>query len=312
MTPRLLIAAEVDSVIQHSARVRGFRFTPCHRDTFPSFVPGDHVQLQHQSGVRREYSLIGHPNDPHHYEVAIQREQEGRGGSMAFHDLNPGDTVFVSYPQPGFRIDREASEHVFVAGGIGVTAILGLLTDLPSGSRGVVHYAVRHRDDAILLEHLARFDVELHVHCSSLGERLDIAAMVATAKDATFYACGPERLLTSVDRAAAGRPQGTVRSERFVAAPAVDEHRGDAFTANLLGSKRSIDVGERESLLHALQRADIPVDFSCESGICGSCVIEAANGEVEHRDLCLTEDDRRSGFLATCVSRGIGGIDLLI
>jgi len=314
MRPRLLIAAQVDAVIPHSARVRGLRLRPRHREAFPGFVPGDHVQLQHETGVRRDYSLISAPDDTSRYEIAVQREPDGRGGSVLFHDgLSPGDTVFVSYPQPGFRIDPTASDHLFVAGGIGVTAILGLLPALPGGSRGVLHYAVRRPEDAILTESLARYGVDVSIHSSSMGTRLDLELVVARAPaDAIIYACGPPGLLDSLEEVTVGRPNGTVRVERFAAAPPPDELLGDAFAANLLGAKRTIEVGERESLLRALRRSGIPLDYSCESGVCGSCVLEVTRGDVDHRDLCLTDDDRRTGFMAACVSRGRGAIDLLI
>nr|WP_269813961.1 2Fe-2S iron-sulfur cluster-binding protein [Jiangella endophytica] len=55
-----------------------------------------------------------------------------------------------------------------------------------------------------------------------------------------------------------------------------------------------------------------PVDYSCEGGVCGSCVIEAAQGEIDHRDRCLSDDERARGLLATWVSRGRGDIALLL
>lgn len=308
------MAAEVETVTQHSDRVRSISLRPRHRRGFPPFVPGDHVQLQHETGLRRDYSLISAPDDASHYEIAIQREPSGRGGSVLFHDeLRRGDTVYVSYPRPGIRIDPDAASHVFVAGGIGATAVLGLLPALPSAHRSVMHYAVRRPEDAVFLESFARHGVEVHVHVSAQGSRLDVDRVIKEAPtDATVYACGPERLLDAVERAGAGRREGSVRVERFVTAPSPDERQGDAFTAKLLGAGKTVDVGEGESLLRALRRSGVVVDFSCESGTCGSCVIEFARGDVQHRDVCLSEAERRSGFLATCVSRGAGEIELLI
>lgn len=314
MTVRLLIAARVESARTLSRRVRGFRLRPLHRDVFPAFRAGDHVQLQHASGIRRDYSLIGSPGDPSAYEVAIQRDPDGRGGSVLFHDeLRAGDPVFVSYPQAGIRIDEHAEEHIFIAGGIGVTAIVGLLHELPAGRRGIVHYAARSPEDAVLVDRLehGRLPVELHV--SSRGRRLDVSGVLGRASPtATVYSCGPLGLMAEIDAHTRGWDPGRMRSERF-AAPAVrNERLGDEFTAHLIAAGKSVRVGEEESLLRALHRIDVPLEYSCESGVCGTCVLEVVAGEVEHRDLCLDERQRAAGLVATCVSRGRGDIRILI
>jgi ferredoxin-NADP reductase len=119
---------------------------------FPPATPGDDVQLQNVSGSRRDYSLLGPSKDLFAYRIAIQREHGGRGGSLQFHrDLAVGDLVFVSYPQPGMRIDPTATRHVFIAGGIGVTAILGLLDGMDPCSDREVHYCVANRSQAAYL-----------------------------------------------------------------------------------------------------------------------------------------------------------------
>ncbi|WP_223838915.1 2Fe-2S iron-sulfur cluster-binding protein [Saccharopolyspora pogona] len=87
------------------------------------------------------------------------------------------------------------------------------------------------------------------------------------------------------------------------------EQLGDAFDAWLVLSKRAIHVAEDESLLQAMLRENVPVDYSCEGGACGSCVLEVVDGEIEHWDLCLSADERR-GVMTSCVSRGRGAISL--
>src|SRR5699024_5807513 len=47
---------------------------------------------------------------------------------------------------------------------------------------------------------------------------------------------------------------------------------GEPFTAKCLKSGITVEVGEGQSLLEALLDADIPMDYSCEGGVCGTCV----------------------------------------
>ncbi|MFK4806140.1 PDR/VanB family oxidoreductase [Microbacterium sp. ZW CA_36] len=309
MTTRLLMAAQVTAVRDLSRRVRAIRVAPIHRRAFPLAAGGDHVHVQHPTGVRRDYSLVSSRGGD--YEIAVQRQDAGRGGSALFHASQPGDPVFISYPQPGMSLDATASRHVFVAGGIGVTAIIGLLHDVSPALDGEVHYAVNRRADAVLLDRLEASGLEVHLHVSAEGTRLDVSSLVAgLTPDTALYHCGPPSLMAALD--AAGHPPQRTRSEAFAVTARPGERLGEPFTARLLGTGRSVSVAADETLLTALLRDGIPVDYSCEGGVCGSCVIEAPSGDLDHRDRCLSDADRGQRLLATCVSRGRDDIALLI
>jgi ferredoxin len=114
--------------------------------------------------------------------------------------------------------------------------------------------------------------------------------------------------MDAITEATADRDPEHVRSEAFSGIAAADGERlGDAFDAQLLLSKRILRVGETESLLKALLQDGIHIDYSCEGGACGTCVVEVVDGRVEHHDLCLTDDERARSMTA-CVSRGLGPI----
>ncbi|WP_345082524.1 2Fe-2S iron-sulfur cluster binding domain-containing protein [Brachybacterium paraconglomeratum] len=82
---------------------------------------------------------------------------------------------------------------------------------------------------------------------------------------------------------------------------------GEPFTAKCLKSGITLEVGEDQSLLQVLLDADIPMDYSCEGGVCGTCVVPLVSGEVEHLDEYLM-DDEHADQMITCVSRGEGEI----
>jgi len=54
-------------------------------EALPDFIPGAHVHVHHPSGMQRQYSLIGSPSDRSRYRIVIRRQDDGRGGSLAFH-----------------------------------------------------------------------------------------------------------------------------------------------------------------------------------------------------------------------------------
>ena len=84
---------------------------------------------------------------------------------------------------------------------------------------------------------------------------------------------------------------------------------GEPFTAKCLKSGITVEVAEGQSLLQALLDAGISMDYSCEGGVCGSCVVPLVSGEVEHMDEFLMEDEHDTQ-MTTCVSRGVGEIEI--
>ncbi|TMR94148.1 PDR/VanB family oxidoreductase [Nonomuraea basaltis] len=313
MSVRLLMAARLQADAWPAPGVRELTLVPLHREAFPPFVAGDHVQIQHRNGTRRDYSLIGPVSDSSAYRIAIRRDGDGRGGSVLFHDdLAIGDMLFVSYPQPGMRIDPAASHHVFVAGGIGITAILGLLGGLPPGASSEIRYCVRRREHAAYLDVLQGTGADVVVHESSTGDRLDPHKLAAELTgDTTLYYCGPEGLMAEMAQATTHLEPERVRCESFTArASAAGDELGNAFDTWLVLSRRAIHVGADESLVQAMVREGLPVDYSCEGGACGTCVLDVVDGDIQHRDLCLT-DDERARSMAACVSRGKGAISVL-
>jgi ferredoxin len=84
---------------------------------------------------------------------------------------------------------------------------------------------------------------------------------------------------------------------------------GQPFTAKCVRSGTTVEVDGEHTLLQALLDAGIDVDYSCEGGVCGTCVVPLLAGEVEHNDEFLM-DDEREDQMTTCVSRGIGEIEI--
>lgn len=308
MTKKLLIASRVERIETLSTRVKRFTVRPVHRAEYPETTPGSHVLVRHASGVLRSYSLCGPGDDLLTYQFAVQREDEGRGGSLAFHnDTREGDPVHVSYPSASLPLAEDARKHVFLGGGIGITPFVPLaLAAHRRGEPAALHYSVRTQEDAAFARTLEAIPgLDLHIHASAEGDRADIDRIVGSlAEDAHLYVCGPPRLLDAVDAAGQAHDKGDrIHLESFSGLDASEAHSGDPFRVYLSLSKRQIEVSATQSLLQALHAEGIDVDSSCEGGVCGACRVTLLGGEAIHRDICLSSREREQNII-TCVSRG--------
>ena len=270
--------------------------------------PGAHIDLVLGEGLVRQYSLCGDPADLLRYRVAVLREPDGRGGSAWVHSrMRPGDLVEVRGLRNHFAL-ADAERYLFVAGGIGITALLPMIEEVAGRGRGYeVVYCGRSRTALAFLDRLAVHGDRVRVAASDEGGRLDLADAVGPYRPGTaVYCCGPERMIAAVEAACAGWPADTLRTERF-AAPAPTAPEPDAesgFEVFLARTGRSVQVDPGTSILDAVLAAGVDVLTDCREGICASCETPVLEGTVDHRDFVLTERERATNsVLMLCVSR---------
>lgn len=75
-----------------------------------------------------------------------------------------------------------------------------------------------------------------------------------------------------------------------------------SFEIYLVWSERILKVRPEQSALQVLLEAGVPVEPGCETGGCGGCITEFVEGDVVHKDACLSAADRERSF-CPCVSR---------
>src|SRR5882672_4430904 len=188
----------------------------------PTWTPGSHIDLRVQVGVRQEtrsYSLVGLP-DGRALHIAIKRLEDGRGGSKYMHALTPGARVAVAAPENHFALDLDCAETLLVAGGIGVTPLLGMAQRLAArGAQVTMCFAARTDDELAFASELrAALGDRLRTFVSARGERIDFAAEFARlCAGAQVYLCGPVPMLEAARAAwtAGQRPAADLRYETF-------------------------------------------------------------------------------------------------
>ncbi|MFD0119210.1 PDR/VanB family oxidoreductase [Streptomyces sp. NPDC058320] len=273
----------------------------------PAWEPGAHLDLVLPSGLIRQYSLCGDPEDTSSYTVATRLIADGRGGSREVHEqLQEGSEVEVRGPRNRFPLTAGAPSYVFVAGGIGITPILPMLRALEArGADWRLLYAGRTRASMPFLEEAEKLGGErgrVRVVAEDEDGRPDLAGLLAdSAPDTAVYCCGPEGLMEAVAAALPGHCR--LHRERF--APHTSADGNGPFEVELRRSGRTVPVPAGTSVLAAV-RAEVPnVSYSCEQGFCGTCQQRVLEGEIDHRDELLTDSERDDSMLI-CVSRARG------
>ncbi|MGW2326459.1 PDR/VanB family oxidoreductase [Streptomyces sp. NPDC001700] len=281
----------------------------------PGWEPGAHVDLVLGDGLIRQYSLCGDPADRTAWRIAVLRAPDGRGGSARVHDaLTEGAAVRVRGPRNHFAL-RPAARYLFIAGGIGITPILPMTAAAEaSGADWTLLYGGRTRASMAFADQLTgRYGEKVRLVPQDEAGLPDLVTYLAEPGPGTLvYCCGPEPLLRVAEERCQAWPTGALRTERFQPRPVdtsdeddgAEQANSGGFEVILDRSGRSLTVKPGHSVLRTLEEAGVPVLYSCEEGTCGTCETDVIEGEVDHRDSVLTDEERSSGeTMMICVSR---------
>ncbi len=308
-SPRLRDAILRD-VRDVAADVRRFEFEPL--DGEARREAGDHVDVVVSVDgrpVTRSYSLI--PATPGRFAIAVKHEPRGRGGSAAMMRLAAGDRITFEGPSNDFPALLDEREALLIAGGIGVTALIGHAEALARrGRRFRFLHAGRSRAAMAFGDELtALLGGTYETFPSDEGRRIDLAAEIARLPaDGRVWFCGPERLREGIEAAwsAAGRPMHDLRFENFGGSEGAAEFR---VAVPRHGVEITVPAGT--TLLDALEGAGLDLMSDCRRGECGLCALDVleVEGAIEHHDVFFSAHQKAEGTkMCPCVSRvGAGG-----
>ncbi len=307
-----VLPLRISGIRELTPRVRVYELSATDASPLPPVQAGAHldvpVQLPSGAASTRRYSIAAFSQQRQAYEIAVLREDAGRGGSAAVHDrFRIGQTLHCGLPGNDFALHADHRPALLIAGGIGITPIQAMAQQLRVTGRSFeLHYAARSAREAAYLPQLQEaLGPHLHFHGGSAHGRLDVGDVLARAVgDAVIYVCGPVALINAVRAAAAaaGISSERVRSERFLAdaRPGLDK----PLSVRLARSGIRVDVAQDQTILEALEVAGVTASAGCRNGSCGTCRVKVLGGEPDHRDAALTPDERtRAGLMCICVSR---------
>ncbi len=296
--------------------VREFEITPAGGAVRP-FQPGAHLDIEvlvNGQPETRSYSLVGEAHQGR-YRIAVKRREISRGGSAWMWSLAPGARLTITEPKTSFEIDFDHPEFLLVAGGIGITPLVGMAEVLARrGEKFRLIYSAREASELAFADTLAQtLGERLEIVLTGQGRRIDFAeTFAALAPGALCALCGPMPMLEDAQRlwAEGGRAASDLRWETFGSS---GRFAAEEFKVVLPRHGVEITVPRNRSLLDALIDAGIGVIADCRRGECGLCVmpILGIEGMVDHRDVFFsTEQKRENHKLCTCVSRAIGTLVL--
>ena len=298
-----------------------------------------------QPALMRSYSLSGEPSATH-YRVSVKREPHGAASGYVNDELQVGDIVQASAARGSFTLRPGGSPVVLMSAGIGVTPVLAMLHVLAAeaSTRDVWWiYGTRNgREHPFageargLLETLAhghshirysspdpedRPDIDFDAH-----GHLDMQAMgsLNLPRDCEVYICGPSSFMSdlSASLAALGIAPDRIHTEMFGAGPsmtpgmAASPRRPPHLPPGLPGSGPQVSFARSglnvrwepafQSLLELAEACDVPVRWSCRTGVCHSCEIGLVEGRVGYRPDPI--DAPADGNVLICCAKPEGDI----
>lgn len=273
-------------------------------DPLPPWSPGAHIDLVLADDLVRQYSLCGRVEE-NTWRVAVLLAPDSRGGSVRVHQLRAGDRVRVRGPRNHFPL-VDARSYIFLAGGIGITPLLPMISDVDARGRDwVLYYGGRTRNSMAFQDELAKYGDRVRLVPQDEQGMIDLDGILGRPRPGTLvYACGPEPMLKAAEQQCASWLPKSLHLERFAAD--ADQVQGDnhAFEVVLDRSGTTLEVPADRSIIEILREAGVSVLVSCLEGICGTCETGVVAGEIDHRDSVLSDDEREAGdVMMICVSR---------
>ena len=279
----------------------------------PPFSAGSHIDVHlpggQSGGLVRQYSLCNASHESHRYRIAVLRDAASRGGSAGMHDaVHEGDVLTISTPRNHFPL-HPAAHTLLLAGGIGVTPLLCMADRLArTGAAFTLHYCTRSAERTAFAAEIAASPLAPHTHIhhddGAPAQKLDLPAVLAApADDKRLYVCGPAGFIDHVVNTAKaqGWPKDRIHLEYF-AAPAQDTAGDQGFEVRIASTGATYTIAPDVSVVEALRGHGIDILTSCEQGVCGTCLTRVLEGEVDHRDMYLTDEEKAANeqFMPCC------------
>jgi ferredoxin-NADP reductase len=199
---RQRLQLRIEAIEEIAPWVRRFVLAAPSGCLLPPFQGGDRIAVQLAEDLWCPFSLTGAPHARDRYEFVVRGKERSRPSSThgLFHDAAVGTTLELAAPERGLPLAAGPGPHVFIAGGVGLTAFASHIKSLVRQPAALqLHYAC-HAPMLGLAGQLGLAPgAALRCYVSERGERLDPGSILANLPaTAHIYACGPVSLVESV------------------------------------------------------------------------------------------------------------------
>ncbi len=304
-----------------------------HRPEGFDFEPGQFVTVRVRLDGKehaRCYSISSSPDWRGYFEISIRRQGVV---SNALHALaRQGAMLSVKGPLGSFKYPADDDRPmVLLAGGIGITPLISMARHAAATApaRPVTLLYCAHSDaDFAFRDELAwlaarhpQLRVQLAASKGPAGAsvypgRIDEALLTATVPDlprSVCLICGPGPMIDGL-RTLLGRlgvPSDQIRFEVFNAAVAAANEApakpaaartAAVFQMTCAHAGRRVRIASGQTLLEAAEDARIPMESLCRAGVCGTCRVQVAGGDVRCETDTLGAAEKAEGFVLACVA----------
>ncbi|WP_276134634.1 flavin reductase family protein [Polluticoccus soli] len=301
--------------------------------------------LSQDGNQRRSYSFSTAPGIDKNPAITVKRVANGVVSRHLIDELKPGDHISVSGPFGFFTLPDDMTSYrqvVLLAAGVGITPILSLLRSLLSEFPDVhttLIYSNSSKKSAIFYSELQELE---HLHPNKLVAEFLFSNspnllrarlnkqflpellhqhLKADNEKTLFYLCGPFPYMRMVQLALEEEnvPAQNIKKENFntsvitqkLEPPDKESH---SVSITFKGERRVFETAYPDTILSSAKKAGLELPYSCENGICGSCVAQCTHGKVWHRNNeVLTDAELKKGLILTCTGYPVeGNIELTI
>lgn len=322
----------VAQVVQETADAVSLQFElDAEQEAQFHYRPGQFLTLRlpwQGEHLLRCYSMSSAPTVDASLRVTIKRVVEGRGSNWVCDHVRAGDEIEVMAPAGVFVPRSLDGDFLLFAGGSGITPVFSILRSVLLRGRGQVRLIYANRDEHSIIfrdalkelgtQYADRFDV-IHLLDSVQGvpNVSLLRRLAAGMPNAQAFICGPGPFMNAAETAlqALKLASEQIHVERFVSLPSEetrDEELRQALSEsaeiaqaqvliNLDGQTHELECRGDETILEAAERAGLDLPYSCQAGMCASCMCEVVEGKVKllHNEV-LDERDLSKGLTLTC------------
>jgi ring-1,2-phenylacetyl-CoA epoxidase subunit PaaE len=324
----------IQEVKQETANAVSVLFKiPSHLKSEFNFTAGQYITIQQEirgKEVRRAYSICSTPKS-NEIRVSIKAVENGLFSVYATTHFKVGDEIEISIPEGRFLLNSEANKnYIAFAAGSGITPILSMVKSVlesEESSNFTLVYGNKSVADTIFYDELNSLKetysdrFKLHYIFSresvknGLRGRIDqnvtnyfVKNMYKeTSFDAAFL-CGPEEMIQEVSKTLKSNniAKENIHFELFTVS--VDEEAtseikegASEITVLLDDEETTFTMQKTDTILAASLRNDLDAPYSCQGGVCSSCLAKVTEGKaVMVKNSILTDSEVEEGLILTC------------
>lgn len=305
------------------------------KDTF-KFKSGQYITLKttiNNTEVRRDYSLCSSPKSGI-LTVAVKEIKDGTFSAYANKTLKVGDTLEVGSPKGRFVFepnDNKTKNIALFAAGSGITPVLSIIKcalEEEVNSKVLLIYGNKSTKDTMFFDQLLelhhiykdRFDIQFVFSQVDADDaifgRIEKSTVNYVIKNKykhievdAYYLCGPEGMIHTVKDVLTEHDvnEDRIHFELFKASKqsttesSVVSDGNTEITITVDDETSTFKMSQKQTILEAALDEDLDAPYSCQGGICSSCIARVVEGEAEMRqNNILTDNEVAEGLILTC------------